>query len=126
LVNGSTCGVEAAILATCTTGDKLSCLVHSSAIAGLTLRCHPVFVNWNTTQFWTLPTLSPNGVATALEQHPTQGGDDGLPDVVCGDVVAIATLAHQYNIPLLVDEAHGAHFGFHPDHPRPLYELGQI
>jgi len=26
LVNGSTCGVEAAILATCTTGDKLSCL----------------------------------------------------------------------------------------------------
>jgi len=38
---------------------------------------------------------------------------------VCGDVEAIATIAHNYNIPLLVDEAHGAHFTFHSDLPTP-------
>ena len=48
LVNGSTCGVQAAILATCATGDKiiLPRNVHSSAIAGLILSgAIPVFVN---------------------------------------------------------------------------------
>ena len=36
---------------------------------------------------------------------------------VCGDIEAIANLAHSYNIPLIVDEAHGAHFAFHPELP---------
>jgi arginine decarboxylase len=43
---------------------------------------------------------------------------------VCGDVAAITTLAHQYNIPLLVDEAHGAHFTFHSDLPTPALAAG--
>ncbi|MFQ3628990.1 MAG: arginine decarboxylase, partial [Cyanobacteriota bacterium] len=29
----------------------------------------------------------------------------------------IAQLAHQHGIPLIVDEAHGGHFAFHPDFP---------
>jgi arginine decarboxylase len=36
---------------------------------------------------------------------------------VCSDVVKIANLIHQYNLPLIVDEAHGAHFQFHPALP---------
>ena len=48
LVNGSTCGIEAAILATCRSGDKiiLPRNVHSSAIAGLILSgAMPIFLN---------------------------------------------------------------------------------
>jgi arginine decarboxylase len=37
---------------------------------------------------------------------------------------AIAHLAHQHNIPLLVDEAHGAHFAFHP--ALPIAALGSL
>jgi arginine decarboxylase len=124
LVNGSTCGIEAAILATCGTGDKiiLPRNVHSSAIAGLILSgAIPIFVNPEYDPILDIAhSITPKAVQAALEQHrdakavfmvyPTYYG-------VCGDVKAIASLAHQYNIPLLVDEAHGAHFAFHPQLP---------
>ena len=32
---------------------------------------------------------------------------------VVSDIEAIAEIVHEYKIPLIVDEAHGAHFGFH-------------
>ncbi len=35
-------------------------------------------------------------------------------DGVVSDVHAIAQVVHKRSIPLIVDEAHGAHFGFHP------------
>ncbi len=131
LVNGSTCGVEAAILATCTTGDKiiLPRNVHSSAIAGLILSgAIPVFVNPEYDAVLDIAhSITLEGVATALEQHPDAKAVMMVYPTyygVCGDVAAIATLAHQYNIPLLVDEAHGAHFAFHPDLPTPALAGG--
>lgn len=131
LVNGSTCGVEAAILATCTTGDKiiLPRNVHSSAIAGLILSgAIPVFVNPEYDPVLDIAhSITLEGVATALEQHPDAKAVMMVYPTyygVCGDVGAIATLAHQYNIPLLVDEAHGAHFAFHPDLPTPALAGG--
>ncbi len=33
------------------------------------------------------------------------------------EVAEIAEVAHSYGLPLIVDEAHGAHFGFHPAWP---------
>jgi len=33
---------------------------------------------------------------------------------ITSDIPNIAKVCHKYNLPLLVDEAHGAHFGFHP------------
>jgi arginine decarboxylase len=126
LVNGSTCGVAAAILATCGTGDKiiLPRNVHSSAIAGLILSgAIPVFVNPAYDPVLDIAhSITPEGVEVALKQHP---GAKAVMMVyptyygVCGDVEAIANLAHNDNIPLLVDEAHGAHFAFHPDLPTP-------
>ena len=124
LVNGSTCGVEAAILATCGTGDKiiLPRNVHSSAIAGLILSgAIPIFINPEYDAVLGIAHgISSNDVAQALALHsnvkavlmvyPTYYG-------VCGDVEALAHLAHSYNIPLIVDEAHGAHFAFHPELP---------
>lgn len=38
-------------------------------------------------------------------------------DGVVSDVEKIAGIVHSYGIPLIVDEAHGAHFGFHPYFP---------
>ena len=39
-------------------------------------------------------------------------------DGVVSDVEAIAEAVHEKGIPLIVDEAHGAHFGFHPYFPQ--------
>ena len=40
------------------------------------------------------------------------------------DVKAIAQIAHKYGKPLIVDEAHGAHFGFHPYFPENSVKAG--
>lgn len=36
---------------------------------------------------------------------------------ICSNLKAISELCHSRDIPLIVDEAHGAHFGFHPELP---------
>ncbi len=131
LVNGSTCGIEAAILATCGTGDKiiLPRNVHSSAIAGLILSgAIPIFLNPEYDPVLDIAhSITPNAVASALQQHPDAKAVLTVYPTyygVCGDLSAIANITHQYNIPLLVDEAHGAHFAFHPELPTPALAAG--
>ena len=124
LVNGSTVGIIAGILATCGDGDKiiLPRNVHKSAISGLIISgAIPVFVNPEYDPILDIAhSITPEGVANALKEHPDAKAVMMVYPTyygVCGDVEAIANLAHQYNIPLLVDEAHGPHFAFHPDLP---------
>lgn len=72
-------------------------------------------------------TIQPDDVRAALERDseieavfitsPTYEG-------VVSDVARIAEVAHSFGIPLIVDEAHGAHFGFHPDFPQSSVKLG--
>ncbi|MEH2268449.1 MAG: aminotransferase class I/II-fold pyridoxal phosphate-dependent enzyme [Nostoc sp.] len=131
LVNGSTCGIEAAILATCGTGDKiiLPRNVHSSAIAGLILSgAIPIFLNPEYDPVLDIAhSITPNAVQSALQQHPDAKAVLVVYPTyygVCGDLSAIANITHQYNIPLLVDEAHGAHFTFHPKLPTPALVAG--
>lgn len=38
-------------------------------------------------------------------------------DGILSDIKGIVKAAHSYGIPVIVDQAHGAHFGFHPDFP---------
>jgi arginine decarboxylase len=124
LTNGSTAGVIAAILATCNPGDKiiLPRNVHQSAISGLILSgAVPIFVQPAYDSLLDLAhSMTPAAVAEALAQHPDATAVMMVYPTyygVCGDVAAIAHVAHQHNIPLLVDEAHGAHFAFHPELP---------
>ncbi|MGQ4649570.1 aminotransferase class I/II-fold pyridoxal phosphate-dependent enzyme [Lyngbya aestuarii] len=131
LVNGSTTGVMAAILATCGTGDKIIMPrnIHQSAIAGLILSgALPVFINPEYDPFTDLiHSITPAAVSVALEQHPDSKAVMMVSPTyhgVCGNVEAIAKLAHQHNIPLLVDEAHGPHFAFHPDLPPSALSVG--
>ena len=131
LANGSTCGIIAAILATCGPGDKiiLPRNIHSSAISGLILSgAIPIFVNPEYDRTWDIAnSITPEATASALEQHPDAKAVMMVYPTyhgVCGDLRAIAQITHQYNIPLLVDEAHGAHFNFHPNLPEPALSAG--
>ncbi|MDJ0771893.1 MAG: aminotransferase class I/II-fold pyridoxal phosphate-dependent enzyme [Mastigocoleus sp. MO_167.B18] len=124
LVNGSTCGIEAAILATCDRDDKiiLPRNVHSSVISGLILSgAIPIFIEPEYDPVLDIAHgVTPHSVEVALKQHPdTKAVMVVYPTYygTCGDITAIANLVHKYNIPLLVDEAHGAHFAFHPELP---------
>jgi len=124
LANGSTAGIIAAIVATCPPGRKLilprNC--HQSAIAGLILSgAHPIFVAPAYDPDSDLVGgLTPEAVAATLGACPDAAALLLLYPTYQGigtDVQAIADLAHAHDIPLLVDEAHGPHFGFHLDLP---------
>lgn len=131
LANGSTCGVEAAILATCGPGDKLILPrnVHRSAIAGLILSgAQPVFVSPVYDADWQLAMgVTSDAIAATLIDHPDAKAVLIVSPTyqgVCADVGAIAAIAHRYDIPLIVDEAHGPHFAFHSDLPQPALQAG--
>ncbi len=131
LVNGSTAGVMAAILATCGAGEKiiLPRNIHQSAIAGLILSgAIPVFINPEYDLANNLAhSITPAAVTKALQQHPDAKAVMVVYPTyhgVCGDLKAIAQIVHQHNIPLLVDEAHGPHFVFHPDLPDSALSVG--
>ncbi|TVQ53246.1 MAG: aminotransferase class I/II-fold pyridoxal phosphate-dependent enzyme [Spirulina sp. DLM2.Bin59] len=131
LVNGSSGGLLAAILATCGEGGKiiLPRNVHSSIINGLILAgAWPVFIHpaYGAEQDLAYG-MTAAAVAEALATHPdvravlvvypTYHG-------ICTDLAAIAEVVHGHGIPLLVDEAHGPHFAFHPDLPPSALSLG--
>jgi arginine/lysine/ornithine decarboxylase len=131
LMNGSTCGVIAAILATCAPGDKivLPRNIHQSAISGLILAgAIPVFLNPEYDRTLDIAhSITPDSVAAALAQHPDAKAVMMVYPTyfgVCGHLEAIAQIVHQHHIPLLVDEAHAPHFAFHADLPTPALAAG--
>ncbi|MBV5260717.1 aminotransferase class I/II-fold pyridoxal phosphate-dependent enzyme [Synechococcus moorigangaii CMS01] len=131
LVNGSSCGIVAAILAVVGEGEKilLPRNVHQSAISGLILSgAMPVFVNPPYDPQWDLSYgITPEAVEQALQIHPDLKAVFVLSPTyqgVCPDLGAIAKITQARNIPLIVDEAHGSHFKFHPDLPPTALELG--
>ena len=131
LVNGSTCGIMAAILATCGEGDKiiLPRNIHQSAIAGLVLSgAIPIFVRPEYDPNEGLAyNVTPQAVQQTLKEHPDTKAVMMLHPTyqgICSDLKAIAEIVHRYNIPLLVDEAHGAHFTFHGDLPPSAMSVG--
>ncbi|MGE5541494.1 MAG: aminotransferase class I/II-fold pyridoxal phosphate-dependent enzyme [Bacillota bacterium] len=124
LVNGVTCGIQAAIAACASGGGRVVIPrnVHRSVIGALALAdADPVYV---------VPEVDPStGIAgglpastleRALDQspraravllvHPTYYG-------VAGDIRELVKVAHLRGIPVILDEAHGAHFAFHPALP---------
>ncbi|MGF1459785.1 MAG: aminotransferase class I/II-fold pyridoxal phosphate-dependent enzyme [Leptolyngbyaceae cyanobacterium] len=124
LANGSTSGIEAAMLAV--SGPKSALLVprnvHQSVLSGLVLSgAQPFYLAPIHHPDWDLALgITAAQVEQALTRHPEiravllvspnyQG--------VCADVAAIAQAAHRHGAVLIVDEAHGPHFGFHPRLP---------
>lgn len=131
LVNGSTCGIEAAILATCGMNDKiiLPRNVHSSVISGLILSgAIPIFIHPQYDEDLDIThSITPTDLKTTLAKHPDAKAVFTVYPTyhgVCGDLKNIAHITHEYHIPLLVDEAHGAHFAFHPHLPTSALAAG--
>ena len=103
--------------------------IHISAIAGLILSgAVPVFIEPEYDRVEGLAyNVTPEALERALHQHPDTKAVMVLHPTyqgVCGDLEAIALITHQYHIPLLVDEAHGAHFAFHSELPPSALSAG--
>ncbi|HEY1627013.1 MAG TPA: hypothetical protein VGG16_24780 [Streptosporangiaceae bacterium] len=96
--------------------------LHRSLLLGLVLAgLHPVWVRPSIDPATGLPGAVPvRAVADALAANPDACGVIlGDPSYVgtTGDVAGHARVAHQAGVPLVVDAAWAAHFGFHPELP---------
>ena len=143
LVNGSTAGILSAILACVPAGGLLLMArnSHRSAYNAVSLR------DIRTEYLYPAEGHIPPGAASCHSYMDINGPVDPadvekalsapgreLPsavfltsptyDGIVSDVKAIADIVHRYRIPLIVDEAHGAHFGMHPAFPESSVALG--
>lgn len=124
LVNGSSAGNHAFLLATLRPGDEVIVArdLHKSLLVALILTgARPVYI---------APRLHPElnvglGIAAAdidaaLQAHPQARLVALVSPSYCGvpsDVGAIADVVHRRGVPVFVDEAWGPHFHLHPDLP---------
>lgn len=131
LVNGSTCGLLAAICGVTKRGDKVlvarNC--HKSVYHALYLNdLTPVYVlSEYIEEYGINGGILPEKVSKAFDANkdvkaviitsPTYEG-------IVSDIQRIAEIAHKRNVPLIVDEAHGAHFGMHPAFPKSALMCG--
>lgn len=118
LVNGSTCGILSAVCGITENGGKIlmarNC--HKSAYHALILNrlsveyVYPDFlesfgINGGIRAEDVKHFLSEHEVQAVLVVSPTYEG-------VVSDIQSIAEVSHSFGVPLIVDEAHGAHFSF--------------
>jgi arginine decarboxylase len=128
---GATHANQAVALAVAGDGDEVvvSRTLHRSLLLGLVLAgLTPVWVRPEVDETTGLPLgVAPETVRRALEQHPRARavlvGDPSYVGTV-GDVAGLAEAAHFHDVPLAVDAAWAAHFGFHPGLPRHALQLG--
>lgn len=131
LINGSSCGLQALVMTACNPGEKILVPrnIHRSILSGIILSgAIPVFFLPEYDSEYGIPLgTSPETIQSSLKMHPdaravlvvypTYQG-------VVSDLEAIAQIVHSYDIPLLVDEAHGPHFSFHEDLPKSALDAG--
>lgn len=131
LVNGTTSGIQAMIMASCQPGDKIIIPrnAHKSALGGMILSgATPVYIHPEIhPEFGVSMGVTVENVTCALKQHPDAkavlivnpnyyGTTSNLREIV--------QAVHSFSVPVLVDEAHGAHFRFHDDLPVSAMEAG--
>lgn len=123
LVNGSTCGILAAISASTRKQGKIlvarNC--HKSVYNAIFLReLEAVYAYPEITSMGIQGQITAETIEKHLEKHPdveavliTSPTYDGI----LSDVEAIAKVVHAHDIPLIIDGAHGAHLGFVSEFP---------
>lgn len=133
LVNGSTCGILAAVTAAVPCGGTILMARNSHKSA-----YHAVMVNRLHAEYLIPENLG--GISGKIRAEEVERAFAGREedagkiravyitsptyDGVVSDVKAIAEAAHRNGALLIVDEAHGAHFGMHPMFPESSVRLG--
>lgn len=125
LVNGSTCGILASIMTTAERGGEVlaarNChksVYHGAILQGLKIHYYepPVLETYGI-----CAGVSAEGIDRLLEEYPNCSAvviTSPTYEGILSDVAAIAETVHKRDKILIVDEAHGAHFGIHETAPQ--------
>lgn len=131
LINGSTCGIYAMILACTNPGDNI--IVQRDCHRAVHMACLLGGVNCSyvepeiVPEFYITGGVSYDNIIKAIEKSPeakavvlTYPSYYGI----CSDIETIAKIVHERGMLLLVDSAHGAHFAFSDKLPKSSLSCG--
>jgi arginine decarboxylase len=131
LVNGASQANHVAHLTLAHLGDELVVQrnAHSSTIDALVVSgMRPNFVAPEVDpELHIAHCVTPEALDAALRQAPDAVAATAVSPTYFGavaDIEGLARVAHAHDVPLVVDEAWGAHFPFHADLPQPALSLG--
>lgn len=120
-VNGSTCAVLAAVrcVTGCRTGRRIivarNC--HKSVYHAIELcACKAEYIAPDLTSVGFAASVTPESVRFALDSAPHAAAviiTSPTYEGVISDIASIAEICHERGVPLIVDEAHGAHLSLH-------------
>ncbi|MBR7554276.1 aminotransferase class I/II-fold pyridoxal phosphate-dependent enzyme [Allobacillus sp. GCM10007491] len=131
LVNGTTSGNLAMILATCSPGDEIlvqrnshKSIMHALELAG----AQPIFVSPDyDEQVDRVSIISRETIREAINRYPSiKAVVLTYPDYFGStyDLEKIIELCHENNLPVMVDEAHGAHLRLGTPFPKSAIDCG--
>lgn len=130
LVNGTTAGLQAAIMAACSNQKVfVPRHVHRSVYHSLLLaHAQPVYLPLELDPATGLPTgIRPELLQRYMQQYPDCRNlilvNPTYQGITAGNVQCVQ-LAKQYGLTVIVDEAHGSHLHFHPELPPSLLDAG--
>ena len=131
LVNGSSCGIQAAILAATKPGETILAArnCHKSVYHGILQgQLKAFYVYPQKLEGWGISgQISPEDVEKCLKERPETAAvviTSPTYKGVVSDVEQIAGIVHRFGAVLIVDEAHGAHFSFGGGFPASALEKG--
>jgi arginine/lysine/ornithine decarboxylase len=131
LVNGSTSGNLAMIFSSFNEGDKViverNC--HRSIFNGIIMRkLKPIYIRNEISKKYNAPlSIDMEHFLSLIKEHSdAKGIIITYPNYygICTDLQAIIAEARKYNMKVLVDSAHGAHFGVNESLPESAVKLG--
>jgi len=124
LINGSTSGNQIMMMTALNPGEKIALPrnAHKSAMGGLIMSgVEPIWMRPEVDVGLHMDhTVTPETVRATLAAHPDVRAVYVVSPTYYGaaaDLQGIAAVAHEHGLPLLVDEAWGPHFRFHPALP---------
>ncbi|MCC3357628.1 aminotransferase class I/II-fold pyridoxal phosphate-dependent enzyme [Bacillus sp. REN16] len=130
-VQGTSGAIMTMVMAVCGPGDKIIVPrnVHKSVMSAIVFSgAVPIFIHPEIdSQLGISHGITTDSVEKALEQHPDAKGLLVINPTYFGiaaDLKRIVDIAHSYDVPVLVDEAHGVHIHFHEGLPLSAMQAG--
>lgn len=131
MVGGTTSSVQAMVLTALRRGEKIIMPrnVHRSAINALILcGAIPVYVNPRMDETLGISLgMQVEDVKEAIRRHPDAKAvlvNNPTYYGICSNLAEITRIAHEHNMMVLADEAHGTHFYFHEELPASAMSVG--
>ncbi len=130
-VQGTSGAIMTMVMAVCGPGDKIIVPrnVHKSVMSAIVFSgAVPIFIHPEIDNHLGISHgITTDSVEKALEQHPDAKGLLVINPTyfgIAGNLKKIVDIAHSYDVPVLVDEAHGVHIHFHEGLPLSAMQAG--